>query len=206
MSSWAAGWNSDWWSCGPCRSTSSAPRRLRRGRVAGVSLTKAWPPPAALTVRRRMSRPSSQGSRPASASTALTPAGSSRRKVASTRHCDFAGADGGGVGALAKQERERADEDGFAGAGFAGDDGEPRLECHRRLFDEGEVFHSQQRQHGRQDSRTGAGGEAGNLGGIRLNDPRPDGSQTRPCLNNPGATTRGRKWTRGGRGGRTAGL
>ena len=76
------------------------------------------------------------------------------------RALGLAGADGAGVGALAKQEVKRADQDGFARAGLPRDDVEAGLEIHRGLFDEGEVLDSQQRQHGRQDSRRPGRGKA----------------------------------------------
>ena len=69
----------------------------------------------------------------------------------------FAGTDRGGVGAFAEEQIEGPDEDGFAGAGFAGDDVEPGFERDGGFLDEGEIFHSQERQHGEEDSRTGAG-------------------------------------------------
>ena len=61
------------------------------------------------------------------------------------------------VGAFAEEQIEGPDEDGFAGAGFAGDDVEPGFERDGGFLDEGEIFHSQERQHGEEDSRTGAG-------------------------------------------------
>ena len=45
----------------------------------------------------------------------------------------------GFVGAFAEDELEGADDDGFAGAGFSGDDGEARCELPFELFDQGEV-------------------------------------------------------------------
>ncbi|MEY5010482.1 MAG: hypothetical protein RLZZ253_1621 [Verrucomicrobiota bacterium] len=49
------------------------------------------------------------------------------------------GTDQGFVGALAHQEFEGTDDDGFAGAGFAGDSGEPGLEEPGEILDEGKV-------------------------------------------------------------------
>ena len=43
---------------------------------------------------------------------------------------------------------ERAEDDGFARAGLAGDDVATRLELQRQVAHEGEVFDAQRRQHG----------------------------------------------------------
>ena len=59
-----------------------------------------------------------------------------------------AAADERAVGAFAEDEVERADDDGFARAGFAGDDVAARLEFQREVGHEGEVFNAQRRQHG----------------------------------------------------------
>jgi len=69
-------------------------------------------------------------------------------------------ADGRRVGPFAQQQGEGSDQDGFAGAGFARDDVQSRLELNAGFFHQGQVPHSQQRQHGRQDSAEGAGRKA----------------------------------------------
>ena len=57
-------------------------------------------------------------------------------------------AEEGAVGAVAEDEVERADDDGFAGTGFAGDDVAARLEFQREVRDQREVFDAERRQHG----------------------------------------------------------
>jgi hypothetical protein len=59
----------------------------------------------------------------------------------------FAAADERAVGALAEDEVERADDDGFARAGFAGDDVAAGLEFEREIAHQGEIFNAQGRQH-----------------------------------------------------------
>ncbi len=56
--------------------------------------------------------------------------------------------DEGAVGALTQDEIEGADDDGLAGAGFAGDDVAARLELQRQVGHQGKVFDAQRRQHG----------------------------------------------------------
>ena len=51
------------------------------------------------------------------------------------------------VGAFAKDEVERANDDGFARAGLAGDDIAAGLKFERQVRHEGEVFDAQRRQH-----------------------------------------------------------
>lgn len=88
----------------------------------------------------------------------------------------FAGADGGGVGAFAEEQIESADEDGFAGAGFAGDDVESGFEGDGCFFDEREIFDSQQGKHEAEDSRRERAVEERNFRGSD----RPTGSRWRP--------------------------
>ncbi len=57
-------------------------------------------------------------------------------------------ADERAVGAFAEDEVERADNDGLARAGLAGDDVAAGLEFEREVRHEGEVFDAQRRQHG----------------------------------------------------------
>ena len=72
-----------------------------------------------------------------------------------------AAADEGTIGAFAEDEVERADDDGLARAGFAGNDVEARPELERQVRNEGEVFDAKRRQHvrfgrekiGRRDGR-----------------------------------------------------
>jgi len=59
----------------------------------------------------------------------------------------FAATDERAVGALAQDEIERADEDGFARAGLATDDVQARLELEREVGDEGEVLDAERGQH-----------------------------------------------------------
>ena len=59
-----------------------------------------------------------------------------------------AAADERAVGAFAEDEVERADDDGLARAGFAGDGVATGLEFQREVVHEGEVFNAQGRQHG----------------------------------------------------------
>ena len=61
----------------------------------------------------------------------------------------LAAADEGTVGAFTENEVEGAENDGFAGAGFAGDDIAAGLELEREVAHEGEVFDAQRRQHDR---------------------------------------------------------
>ena len=58
-----------------------------------------------------------------------------------------AGADERAVGALAQHKVQRADEDGLAGAGFAGDDVAAGLQFQREVGHQGEVFDAQRGQH-----------------------------------------------------------
>ena len=60
----------------------------------------------------------------------------------------LAAADERAVGAFAEHEVERADDDGLARAGFAGDGIAAGLEFQREVGHEGEVFDAQRRQHG----------------------------------------------------------
>src|SRR5208282_1514181 len=59
----------------------------------------------------------------------------------------LAAADKPTVGAFAEDEVERADDDGFARAGFTRDDVATRLEFKREVGHQGEVFNAQCRQH-----------------------------------------------------------
>ena len=59
----------------------------------------------------------------------------------------LAAADERAVGAFAEDEVERADDDGLARAGLAGDDVAAGLEFQREVGHEGEVFDAQRRQH-----------------------------------------------------------
>lgn len=67
-----------------------------------------------------------------------------------------AGAQDGFVSALAEQEVERAGDDGFAGAGFAGDDVEAGPELDEEVVHDGQVANPQGLKHGREDNRLGA--------------------------------------------------
>ena len=58
-----------------------------------------------------------------------------------------AAADEGAVGAFAQGEVQGADEDGFAGAGFAGDDVVAGLQLEGQVRHQGEVLDAQGRQH-----------------------------------------------------------
>jgi len=58
-----------------------------------------------------------------------------------------AGADVRAVGALAEHEVQRSDENGFAGAGFAGDNVIARLQFEGEVGDESEIFNAQRGQH-----------------------------------------------------------
>ena len=60
-----------------------------------------------------------------------------------------ASADEGAVGSLAEDEGKGADEDGFSGAGFTGDDIEAGLEVEGEVGDKGEVFNAEGREHAR---------------------------------------------------------
>ena len=60
----------------------------------------------------------------------------------------LAAADERAVGAFAEDEVERADDDGFARAGFAGDDVAAGLKLQREVAHECEVFDAKRRQHG----------------------------------------------------------
>jgi len=59
----------------------------------------------------------------------------------------FAAADERAVGAFAEDEIERADDDGFARAGLAGDDIATGLEFQREVWNKSEVFDAERRQH-----------------------------------------------------------
>ena len=59
-----------------------------------------------------------------------------------------AGAHHAAVGAVAEAEAEGIHEDGLAGAGLAGDDGEAGREFQLQVLDDGELADAQQTQHG----------------------------------------------------------
>lgn len=59
-----------------------------------------------------------------------------------------AAADEGAVGTFAQGEFQGADDDGFAGAGFAGDRGIAGVEADRQFVDEGEVTDAERCEHG----------------------------------------------------------
>ena len=81
----------------------------------------------------------------------LTPAAT--RSLGGSKFCDvehgldgaalLAAADERAVGAFAQDEVERADDDGFSRAGFAGDGIAAGLEFQREVGDQGEVFDAQ---------------------------------------------------------------
>ncbi len=58
------------------------------------------------------------------------------------------GAQEGAVGAFAQQQVERADDDGFARAGLAGDDIVAGLQLQGQIRDQGQIFDAQGGQHG----------------------------------------------------------
>ena len=104
--------------------------------------------PALVKERLRRSWWSAQGSRPFSsrndceggAEPGDVEGGLDRATVA-------AAADEGAVGALAQGEVESANENGFAGAGFAGNDVVAGLQFERQVGHEGEVLDAQGCQH-----------------------------------------------------------
>ena len=55
--------------------------------------------------------------------------------------------DDAGVGALAERERQGVNDDGFSGAGFAGEHRQPAVEAEFQAFDQGDVTDGQMRQH-----------------------------------------------------------
>ena len=61
----------------------------------------------------------------------------------------------------AEQQADRLDEDGLAGAGFTGQDGEPRLEVDLEPFDDGQVLNAQKAQHGGRRKRAAFGAARG---------------------------------------------
>jgi hypothetical protein len=75
----------------------------------------------------------------------------------------FAAADERAVGAFAEDEVQRADDDGFARAGLAGDDIATRLEFQRQVAYQGKVFDAQRRQHLRTILTTDAADEHGEI-------------------------------------------
>ena len=82
-----------------------------------------------------------------------------------------AAADEGAVGAFAEDEVEGADDDGFAGTSFAGDGVVAGLELERQVGDQGEVFDSERRQHGKKTVV-----DCGGFVRLRQNEiPRGDG-------------------------------
>ncbi len=58
-----------------------------------------------------------------------------------------AGADDGFIGALAQEELEGPDDDGFAGPGLAGDGGEPGTEGPLEVLDKGEIANAEGGEH-----------------------------------------------------------
>jgi hypothetical protein len=81
------------------------------------------------------------------------------------------GAEGAAIGALSEDELEGAEDDGFAGAGFAGEDVEAWLEFEGEIGHEGEISDPQRRQHGASGERVewvGAGGNDGEGGTGRI--------------------------------------
>ena len=120
-----------------------------RGSVVGEPLMNWRFVPAQVNVRLRTSWFSSHGSRPFSSRKFFSGA----RSFCSVKHrldgaAFLAAADERAVGAFAEDEVERAEDDGFARAGFAGDDVAAGLEFQREVAHEGEVFDAQRRQHG----------------------------------------------------------
>src|SRR5690606_1844310 len=96
-------------------------------------------------------------------------------------------ADDGLVGALAGQQTEGAEQDAFAGAGLAGDDGETGLEFEGDFLKQGEVADAQGLEHGRAKVRvSGPAGAAQAASGIEraarggARDPRRGGIRSVP--------------------------
>ncbi len=51
-------------------------------------------------------------------------------------------------GPAAQNQVDGIDDDGFAGPGFAGQDGEPPLELHTEVIDDGKIFYGEFEEHG----------------------------------------------------------
>ena len=118
--------------------------------MVGEPLTNWRLVPLAVKVRLSTSWCSSHGSSPFSSRNCCKDDGARRFVHVENglhRTTLLATADEGAVGAFAEDKVERADNDGFAGAGFAGDDIASRLEFQREVGHQREVFNAQRRQH-----------------------------------------------------------
>ena len=117
-----AGSSSTWCSCWPCRSTSAADGSRSAALVASAPSTNARLRPCAETSRRTIISP---------------PVGRLEDRL--DGRGVLAGADEVGGGAAADEQADRADQDGLAGAGFAGQDVQARLELELEPVDDGQV-------------------------------------------------------------------
>ena len=77
----------------------------------------------------------------------MTSRPSARSKTAWMVACVFAGAHEVGAGAAADQQVDGFDEDGLAGAGFAGEDVEAGLELDLEVIDDRQMAHAEEAKH-----------------------------------------------------------
>ena len=132
-------------SCWPWISTSIAPISLRSETPQGWSLTKARVLPSAVCTRRRMSAPSASMSFSASSANdrMIGRRLEDRRDLAALR----AGAHQRRVAARAERQRQRIEQDGFAGARLAGQHRQPGVELDAEPVDQDDVLDGEAREH-----------------------------------------------------------
>ena len=139
-------------SCWPWISTSSAVRSASWARVAGRPLIHAREPPSARRVRRswqllRPHRPGRRTRRPAASAAAAGASTSENAAASSARSAPWRTLPASARGAA--QEAQRIDQQRLAGAGFAGDHGQPGTELEFGMGHDGKVANGQAGQHRR---------------------------------------------------------
>ena len=132
-------------SCWPWISTSARPMSRISDTLAGWSLTKTRVRPSAVCTRRRMMSPSSSMALSARSARAGWLRGTS--KTAVTWPLLRAVAHQRGVAARAERQRQRVEQDGFAGAGLAGQHGKAGREVDVQPLDQDDIADRQMRQH-----------------------------------------------------------
>ena len=205
MSRCASAWSSDWVSCWPCRSTSSAPSSASTAAVVGLPFTQARDRPSAETSRRTTSRPSSRSRPSASIARRSDP-------VDVLEHAldDRRGAPGPDRSARRPARRaagERVDEHRLARPGLAGQHVEAGAELQGDVGDGGEVPDPELGDH-RRGSRARRDRPSAASARIRREEAVPaEPDEAHAVVGTPhvDAVARCRAWCRSGRRTRPAG-
>ena len=160
-------------SCWPWISTSARPMSRISDTLAGWSLTKTRVRPSAVCTRFRMMSPSSSMALSARSARAGWLRGTSKAAVTWPLRC--AVADQRRVAARAERERQRIEQDGFAGAGLAGQHRKAGAKVDLQPFDQDDIADRQMRQHvprARPEPAADAKASAGSCRPWRATSPR----------------------------------